>query len=138
MKQGMRGARPSTFATGQMYRQGNRWLLAVSYSMGTPACCMMLFGVRLMGSNVLKYTRDTSLCFAEYSGPWQPLVQRVQLKKSCGRAYHTSPFPVNQSHLQHQIQQQDSDCWGKAPTGRQPPAQTYYITYDVIYDIIIA
>jgi hypothetical protein len=54
----VRGARPSTFATGQMYRQGNRWLLAVSYSMGTPACCMMLFGVRLMGSNVLKYTRD--------------------------------------------------------------------------------
>ncbi len=53
----MRGAHPSTFATGQIYRQGNRWLLAVSYSMGTPACCMMLFGVRLMGSNVLKYTR---------------------------------------------------------------------------------
>ena len=57
MKQGMRGAHPSTFATGQMYRQGNRWLLAVSYSMGTPACCMMLFGVRLMGSNTC--TRST-------------------------------------------------------------------------------
>jgi hypothetical protein len=44
MKQGMRGAPLSTFATRQMYRQGNSWLLAVSYSMGTPACCMMLFG----------------------------------------------------------------------------------------------
>ena len=51
------GDLPSTFAAGQMYRQGNRWLLAVSKSMGTAACCMTLFGVRLMGSNVLKYTR---------------------------------------------------------------------------------
>ena len=67
---GDEGSRPRTFATGQMYRQGNRGLLAVSYSMGTPACCMMLFGVKSMGSNVLKYTRDTFLWFAKYSAPW--------------------------------------------------------------------
>jgi hypothetical protein len=30
--------------------------------MGTPARCMILSGVSSMGSNVLKYTRDTSLC----------------------------------------------------------------------------
>ena len=70
---------PNTFATGHIYRLGNRGLLAVSYSMGTPAFCITLFGVRLMGSNVLKYTRDTSVWSAEYSGPWQPLLQRVQL-----------------------------------------------------------
>ncbi len=64
MKQGMRGAHPNTFATGHIYRLGNRGLLAMSYSMGTPAFCITLFGVRLMGSNVLKYTRDTSLWLA--------------------------------------------------------------------------
>ena len=31
-------------------------------SMGTPARCMVLSGVRSMGSNVLKYTKETSLC----------------------------------------------------------------------------
>jgi hypothetical protein len=43
----------ASLAAGQMYRQGKRGLLAVSYSMGTFARCMTLFGVRLMGSNVL-------------------------------------------------------------------------------------
>ena len=37
---------PNTFATGHIYRLGNRGLLAVLYSMGTPAFCIMLFGVR--------------------------------------------------------------------------------------------
>jgi hypothetical protein len=46
-----------------------------------------------IGSNMLKYTRDTFLWFAEYSGPWQQLLQRVQLKKRCGSAYHTRPCP---------------------------------------------
>ncbi len=47
-------------AAGQMYRHGKHWLLALSNNMGT-CLCMTLFRVRLMGSNVLKYTRDTSL-----------------------------------------------------------------------------
>jgi hypothetical protein len=46
--------RPSTLASWQMYRQGKRGLLAVSYTLGTFACCMTLSRVRLMGSNVLK------------------------------------------------------------------------------------
>ena len=102
MKQGMRGARPSTFSAGQMYRQGNRGLLAVLYSIGTLACCMTLCGVKLMGSNVLKYTRDTSLWFAEYSGPWQQRLQRVQLKKSwkpADNGMHNSMLALDPTRL---------------------------------------
>jgi hypothetical protein len=42
MKHGNKGANPRTFVTGQMQRQGSRWLQAEQYSMGTPACCMTL------------------------------------------------------------------------------------------------
>ncbi len=90
-----------------------------------------------MGLNVLKYTRDTSLWFAEYSGPWKLRVQRVQLKKSCGCAYHTSPFPVikityniefsNRIWMVGERRQNDDNLLHK----------TNFITYDIIYDIII-
>jgi hypothetical protein len=50
--------------------------------MGTPARRMMLSGVRSMGSNVLKYTRDTSLWAALNPGPLAPVGHKVQLKKS--------------------------------------------------------
>ena len=63
IKHGMSGARPSTLVTGQMYREGRCWLLlAESYNIGTPKRCMTL-SVSLIGSNVLKFTKDTSLCF---------------------------------------------------------------------------
>jgi hypothetical protein len=48
---------------------------------GTPARCMMLSGVRSMGSNVLKYTRDTSLVDSLYPGPLTPMGHKVQLKR---------------------------------------------------------
>ena len=46
-----------------------------------------------MGSNVLKYTRDTSLWLLLNTTSLAPVGHKVQLKKSCGRAYHTRPSP---------------------------------------------
>ncbi len=48
---------------------------------GTPACCMILSKVRSMGSNVLKYMRDTSLWAVQYPGPMAHVGHKVQLKK---------------------------------------------------------
>ena len=52
---------------------------------------------------------------------------------------HTTPvhFQSNQSHVQHRIQLQDSDCWGKAPEWQQPPAQNkfYHIWYHIWHHI---
>ncbi len=70
MKHGMTGVLPSTFATGQMQRLGRRWLLAKSEIMGTPARCMTLTGIRSICSNVLKYTRNSSLWNHYTLAPW--------------------------------------------------------------------
>ncbi len=61
--------------------------------MGTAVCCMALYGVRLMGSNVLMHARDTFLWPAEYSWPWHSQLQRVQLIKCGVHAYHTRALP---------------------------------------------
>ncbi len=72
---GDKGGSPQHICHWAMYRQGKHWLLAVSYSMGTPACCKMLFGVRFMGSNLLKYTPCGLLSIltpgsSDYKGFW--------------------------------------------------------------------
>ncbi len=54
--------------------------------------CMMLSWVRSMGSNMLKYTRDTSVWDVLYPGPLAPMGHKVMLKKSWDSwecAYHT-------------------------------------------------
>jgi hypothetical protein len=53
---------------------------------------MTELGVSLMGSNVLKKTRESSVCLALHSSC--PTGATVQLKKSCGRAYHRRPSPL--------------------------------------------
>ncbi len=59
-----------------------------------PACVIpLLSGIRLMGSNMLKYTRDTSLWEPLCSVPLAPVGHKVQLKKSCGHSYHTRQPP---------------------------------------------
>ena len=95
--------------------------------MGTPACCMILSGVRVMGSNVLKYTRDTSLWEALYPGSLAPVGYKVQLKKSCWRAYHTRPSPFM---LKSVLMLKDS-----TRTGRLNSKLSYMITYMIFYDI---
>ena len=54
----MRGTRPKTFVTGQMYRVGI-WLGASSHSIGTPLLCITLSGDSSIGSNVLNNPRDS-------------------------------------------------------------------------------
>ena len=61
MKQGIRGTLPNILLTGQMYRLGSLLPLAVSYSIGTPLRCITECGVMLIGSNVLKNTKDSSV-----------------------------------------------------------------------------
>ncbi len=85
----MSGMRPSTFWTGQTYRDGNM-VADLWYSIGTPFCCKQLSGVRLIGSKVLK---KTNYLYVPES-PIAPVGHSVHLKKSCGLAYQTSPAPV--------------------------------------------
>ena len=61
-------------------------------SMGIPFFCMQLSGVREIGSNVLKNTRETSL-WEDLFSIW-PVGHRVHEKNSCGRANQTSSPPV--------------------------------------------
>ena len=60
--------------------------------MGIPFFCMQLSGVREIGSNVLKNTRETSL-WEDLFSIW-PVGHRVHEKNSCGRANQTSSPPV--------------------------------------------
>ncbi len=83
-----------------------------SQSMGNPAYCMILSGVRLMGSKVLQYTKDTSLWAWVLLPPWAPVQHEVQLKKIWGREYHTRVFsPARQSQSWRWRIPQGSDCW---------------------------
>ena len=145
MKQEMRGARNNTFAAGHMYRLGNRGLLAVtvSYSMGTPAFCMTLFGVRLMGSNVLKYTRDPSfkLWSAEYSF-WTLAAATAKgaVEEELRSCIPNQAIPI-QIKVTHHIEFRNrigivgERCQNDDNLLRQTNI-THDIIYDIIYDII--
>ncbi len=55
---------------------------------------LRVVGGRSMGSNVLKYTRDTFLWEPLCADTLRPVGHKVQLKKSWARAYHTRQSPV--------------------------------------------
>jgi hypothetical protein len=132
----MSGTRPSTFWTGQTYRDGNT-VADRSYSIGTPFCCKQLSGVKLMGSKVLKKTSENSLYVRE--SPIAPVGHSVHLKKSCGLAYQTSPAPVISKSRATLNSSNGSLLYGNGATKHtQSWKQNNIIKigYDIGYDVV--
>jgi hypothetical protein len=115
--------------------------------MGTPVSCMMLSGVRLMGSNMLKYTRDSDTSLWSTQGtrtlpckkhctmsPWR--LWDTTGRHSWGRVEdaHTTPgsAPASQNWSWHWMSLPGSCCWGSSPVPPHSPAY-YKISYIISY-----
>jgi hypothetical protein len=103
---------------------------------------MQLSGVREIGSNVLKNTRETSLW--EYLSSDWPVGHRLHERKNCGRANQTSSPPVMSKSVNGSKSSKGSIRKGYCATrhkvschsSSQKRWSTQNIVYDIVYNII--